>query len=462
MQIFKNCCLAKKLLQQQEEIKKGTLIGKGFRLDDYKQEQLIDIIQEDDNKTYHTVTFGSSGVGKSRLIESQIEQDIPKGENVVIIDPKGDMNLFSKMYQKAKLCGRENEILFISSVYPQYSIFVNPVKNYYMEEELVSHLVSGVPAKDIFFYNVAYETILAIVKSLLMIRRQTGNTEPINFAEVSSYVYFDGLKALKTNIATISSENEEEKERLDNLFVQVLASTPDYFSKVASSLRTTLTQMTMGNVGRIVGNVHENTFIDRLEQNEGVLLYVQTGSMLTRQVSSILSKVIISMIQSLIGRLYASGDQFERRLNIYLDEMGRSLYWGIEDMFSQARAANVSMNGFAQSMLNLTNAVGKDYAETIIDTISSKVIMRLNATNSAQVLTALGGTRTVHTPFLNLDGSIMSRQQEEDIIKVENITRLKKREFYYFGFEGEFKGKTAPVQPSEIKINMPSVIGRNN
>lgn len=462
MGLFSNCCLARKILQRQEEIKQGTLIGKGFRLDDYKQEHLMDIIQDADNKTYHTLAFGSSGVGKSRLIESMIEQDIPKGENVVIIDPKGDMNLFSKMYQKAKLCGREHEILFISAVYPQYSIFVNPTKNYYMEEELVSHLVSGVPAKDLFFYNVAYETTLAIVKSLLMIRRQTNNPESINFNEVASYVYYEGLRSLQTNIAAISEESEEEKERLDNLFEKVLASPQDYFAKVSSSLRTTLTQMTMGNVGRIVGNVHDNIFIDRLEQNEGVLLYVQTGSMLTRQVSSILSKVIISMIQSLIGRLYASGDAFERKLNIYLDEMGRSLYWGIEDMFAQARAANVSMNGFAQSMLNLTNAVGKEYAETIVDTISSKIIMRLNATNSAKVLTALGGTRNEHSAFLNLDGSIMSRQQEVENIKVEDITRLKKREFYYFGFEGEFKGKTAPVQPSEIKISMPSVIGRNS
>lgn len=462
MGLFSDCCLAKKILQRQEEIKQGTFIGKGFALDDYKQERLLDIIQDADNKTYHTLVLGSSGVGKSRIIESMIDQDIPKGENVVIVDPKGDMNLFSKMYQKAKLCGRENEILFISAVYPQYSIFVNPTKNYYMEEELVSHLVSGVPAKDLFFYNVAYETTLAIVKSLLMIRRQTNNSEPINFNEVASYVYYEGLRSLQTNIAAISEEAEEEKERLDNLFEKVLASPQDYFAKVSSSLRTTLTQMTMGNVGRIVGNVHDNVFIDRLEQNEGVLLYVQTGSVLTRQVSSILSKVIISMIQSLVGRLYASGDAFERKLNIYLDEMGRSLYWGIEDMFAQARQANVSMNGFAQSMLNLTTAVGKDYAETIVDTISTKIIMRLNEPKGAQALAILGGTRTAHTPFLNLDGSIMSRQQDVDVIKVEDITRLKKREFYYFGFEGVYRGKTVPVQPSEIKISMPSVIGRNS
>ena len=68
-----------------------TLIGKGFALNDIKKENFVDIKLEDKNRVNHMFVFGAPGVGKTRLLENIIEQDIPKGESVVIIDPKGDI-----------------------------------------------------------------------------------------------------------------------------------------------------------------------------------------------------------------------------------------------------------------------------------------------------------------------------------------------------------------------------------
>jgi len=45
--------------------------------------------------------FGTTRVGKSRLLEHIVEQDIKKGYNVVVLDPKGDTELFSKVVQSA-------------------------------------------------------------------------------------------------------------------------------------------------------------------------------------------------------------------------------------------------------------------------------------------------------------------------------------------------------------------------
>ncbi|TLE12373.1 conjugal transfer protein TraD, partial [Helicobacter apodemus] len=42
-----------------------TLIGKGFLLDDKKQNNFIEIYQDDDNRPNHTFVFGSTGVGKT-------------------------------------------------------------------------------------------------------------------------------------------------------------------------------------------------------------------------------------------------------------------------------------------------------------------------------------------------------------------------------------------------------------
>lgn len=97
-------------LKKSEEEK--TFIGIGFDLEDKKQEKLLEIYQIDDNSKNHTFVFGSTGVGKTRLIEGLIEQDIPKGKNVVIIDPKGDIGLFSKMVEIAKKVIEKKNLCF--------------------------------------------------------------------------------------------------------------------------------------------------------------------------------------------------------------------------------------------------------------------------------------------------------------------------------------------------------------
>lgn len=436
-----------------------TFLGIGFDLLDKKRENLVNIYQEDDNRKNHTFVFGSTGVGKTRLIEGLIEQDIPKGKNIVIIDPKGDVGLFSKMVEIAKRCGRENELMFLSPIYPDFSIKINPLSNYYMEEEVISHIVSGVPAKDEFFYNVANETTIAVVKALFIIRRYEANTQALNFDEIAQKVYYGGLIELKEQLEEIKNMGSDEEE-LDNLLLlyeRVLSSPQDYFAKVSSTLRTTLTQMTMGNVGKIIGEAQENAFISKLQNDEGVLLYVMTGSMLTRQVSSVISKVTISMIQSCVGRIYASGKKFKNTLNIYIDEAASSVYRGIETLYAQARGAGVAITGLTQSSADLSAEIGQDGANRLLELTNTKIIMRLNDTKSSKIISDLGGKRKAYSYFLTVEGGITSREVEELNIENDDVTTLQKREFYYFGFEGRFKGKTLRVKGSKIQIIMPDV-----
>lgn len=444
--------------------KDKTLIGRGFELDDLKkQSKLVDIYQDDDNRCNHTFVFGSTGVGKTRLIEGLIEQDIPKGNNVVIIDPKGDIALFSKFYELARKCEREQEIMFISPIYPEFSLQINPLSNYYMEEELISHIVSSVPAKDEFFFNIANETTTVIVKTLLLKRRFEGNNEPLNFNEIAEKAYYQGLIDLRDeleSLGAVSSEmmiDELEMGRLLGLFAQVLSSPQDYFAKVSSTLRTTLTQMTMGNTGKIIGSARSNAFIDKLEKDEGVLLYVMTGSMLTRQVSSIISKVTISMIQSCVGRIYASGRKFKNPLMIYIDEAASSVYIGIETLYAQARGARVAITGLTQSAADLVAEITQARADKLLELTNTKIIMRLNDTKSARTISDLGGKRRAYSYFLTVEGGITSREVEELSIESDDITTLGKREMFYFGFEGRYKGKTLRVDNGQVEILFPDV-----
>lgn len=445
-----------------KETSQRTYVGKGFALEDKRKENLLDIYQDDDNRPNHTFVFGSTGVGKTRLLEGLMEQDIKKGQSVVIIDPKGDIGLFSKMVEMAKKCQREQDLMFISTIFPKYSLKINPLNNYFIDEEIISNIISGVPAKDEFFLKVAQETTTAIVKSLVLLRKINGNDEPITFEEVAKKAHYRGIESLKDELDSIESCNEDtdlnaDLIRIKSLLEQVMSSNQDYFSKVTTTLRTTLSEMSVGNIGKIIGNVKTNKFIDRLEEDKPVLLYVMTGSMVTRESSSILAKIVVSMIQCCVGRVISSGKSFTHRLNIYIDESASVLYRGIETLYAQGRSSNINLTGLTQSKADLIAAIGDDAADRILDLTNTKIIMRINEQKSAKMISDMAGKRMEYSVFLNLDGGLNSREVEEMNIETDDITQLQKREFFYFGFEGRFKGKTAPVSNCKLQIIFPDI-----
>ena len=76
------------------------IVGEGYNLKD-KNKQFKDIIIPEENRTGHFWCFGTTRVGKTRIMENMIEQDIRKGYSVTVIDPKSDIELFSKIVQIA-------------------------------------------------------------------------------------------------------------------------------------------------------------------------------------------------------------------------------------------------------------------------------------------------------------------------------------------------------------------------
>lgn len=487
-------------------VKKSTdedsmIFGLGYRVDDKAKSQLYEIRQAYSKRAQHFMCFGTTGVGKTRLIENLIEQSINKNHNVVIIDPKGDYDLLSKVTYLAKKNNRLKELLFLSPQFPELSITLNPFKNYSIEDELIGHIMSIVPSDDEFFYNVAFEVTTIVIKLLLMVRRANdyinkkvekakinkeaeGNNsekllllyndftelnkktikDPITFLEISHYISHRALSELFNRYLKEGSAyynaflemQEKEVVTLTSLFKKVIESPVDYFSKISSTLRGTLTKMTTGNVASVIATDVDNVFIDRLENNEGVILFVHTGAMLNTDVASSLSKLTLSMIQTLVGRLNGSGKKFLNTLDIYVDELNSALYNGVETIYAQARSANLTMNGFTQSAADLIAAIGEDRTRRILDLTSTKVFMRLNDVSSAKNVVELAGVARNFTAQFNIAGGISTREVEEDLLRVEDIVNLQNREFFYFGFEGCFKGKTLKTSKSKIQIKAPS------
>lgn len=428
------------------------LLGKGFALDDYKKAKLLDIRQKDENRANHTFIFGGSGVGKTKLIESTIFEDIIAGRNVVVIDPKGGADLYSRIVEAAYAAGRSKELLYLSPIFPEYSITIAPLSHYFMEEELINHVMAGVSTDDPFFYSTSLEMTTFIVKSLLLIRRYLHSKEPLTFREISRYVSYDGIASLCESLRGIGTPDSRYLVLLGNAVMKPGA---EYLMKLTASLRVALTEMTVGNTGKIIGNAKENVFVDRIERGEGVILYVQTGAMLTSKVAGTIARVLTSMIQSTVGRHDSAGTKLQRPLCYYGDEFSNIAYRGCEDLFNKGRAAGVWITALTQSMADIVAELGEDRAVKLFDNTSTKIFMRMNDYASARMVALYGGIKKKYSSMLSLNGGITNREVEVDVLLPENILRLEKREYFYFGFEGQFKGKTPRIDEPELRVTMP-------
>jgi len=443
-------------------------LGRGINLkkalNDYTSE--VDIYISAKDRAQHFGCIGTTGAGKTRLMMHLVTQDILNGNSLFIIDPKYDIDLFSRVIEAATLAGRLDEVIYFNPILPEYSVKLNLLYQYYLPDELINHVVAGVRSKEEYFENVAYEVTTAIVLSLFAMAKARGERPNITFYEIKKWISYEKLGELQKNLEYLVHSRDPEIRRIaqDLILVigQIRSSPSDFFAKVSSSLRTVLTSLTTSVAGDLIGKVTQNEFLRRLESGERVIIYCNTGVLLVRKTAHVIGRIIMSMIQSLIGRIQASGRSLDPPLVMYLDEGQNVLYRGIEELFAKGRSANVWINFFTQSFSSIESVVGKELANVIIDNISTWIYMRVNCEETAgRVSKSLPtviryGTKVVPG---SEGATVILSETEESVYPANVILGLPNRQFILKKANGEYYvGETAFVAPPRVRVLPPQNI----
>jgi hypothetical protein len=430
-----------------------THLGKGIHLD--RPDRIMQLGYPDRFRKGHSWCFGTTRVGKTRVMENIIEQDVRKGYSVVAIDPKGDIELFSKIVQVAFETGRHADLMLITPVFPQYSAILDPLSSYYMIEELVAHITAGVAVgREPYFFGVAYEVSLVVVQALIILAKAARRKPSFNLNDIKNHISHQDLEKLKEKLDFIDTPPSRQLA----MDMQKILSTPaDYYSKVASSLRVALTELTSGNVGRIIGNADENRFIDRLEAGKSVIMVVQLGSLLTKRAAYTAGKVIISMIQAFVGRRYSSDRTVTPALTLHIDEAQSVLYQGIEELFAKAGGAGVYIHGYCQSVSQLYAEIGMDRANAILDNCNTKLFMRVPDAKTANYVSIHLGEKRTYSPIISLGGGLSIRETEDIRIRHTDVLNMEARQFFLTTYSGVFRGVTSDVSDSTLKVVFPDV-----
>jgi conjugal transfer pilus assembly protein TraD len=421
------------------DISKGLYLGIGYDLESQvSSESLSPIPLYVPWKTLHShMGFkGTTRVGKTQNMLSHIKQLIKRGDDVVVIDPKGGENqeVVSAICEFAYKSSRFEEILYFSPAFPKISQKVNILYGR-SNLEISSMVIDAIAEPDIesFYLEISTRIILAITTAFEYLQKETDpdgeitryleakerakyfsdaayissysksqclqleelsqksfNRTLITFKELEHYCSYSGLEKLLHTVETIY-QNRKSQSGSQELYLDAkrvlnssLKSDTRHFSKVSDTLANRLIQLSTGEIGQMLCGTRINPLVDRLvNRGAGVITIVQPFPMKFKRASYMFNRALLSMFNSILGEVGATGEMLPRRVNLFIDEAGTIVYPGIESFFNRAGGLGVSCFVYTQSDEDYKEALGETLSNVVLDNVNTKGIMRQNLYQSA-------------------------------------------------------------------------------
>lgn len=147
-----------------KNIKEGLYLGVGINLENFDKHTIIlpwgDFIN-------HSIVYGTTRMGKTKLMLNIIRQNLLHGDNVIINDPKGgiDHEILNQVITFLRESGREDEIVYINPIFPNATEYFNPI--YGLGDDDIASLVATIlypnTQGDNAFYSGYTATILKTI-----------------------------------------------------------------------------------------------------------------------------------------------------------------------------------------------------------------------------------------------------------------------------------------------------------
>jgi len=94
----------------------------------------------------NTLISGTTRSGKTVLYRLLTSQIIRKRECLIVVDPKGDLDLLNLMLESAHLEGRLDDFVFFHPAFSEYSSRIDPLANFQTPSQLASRIEPLIPA----------------------------------------------------------------------------------------------------------------------------------------------------------------------------------------------------------------------------------------------------------------------------------------------------------------------------
>ncbi len=399
----------------------------------------------------HTLVLGTTRVGKTRLAEILISQDIRRGDVVIVFDPKGDADLMRRMYAEAQRAGRGDEFYVFHLGYPELSSRYNAVGRFGKISEVatrVSRQLSGEGNSAAFkefawrFVNIVAQALNALGQrpDYGLILRYVTNIEPLFQDYCRHYLSSPELAAQLKRTQTpwdpqgwearvIAIENgindkntplnlrarQKRSIALLNFIKEYRIFDPvldglrsaveydkTYFDKITASLLPLLEKLTTGKVAELLAPDYFNLEDSRpifdwmqVIRKKGIV-YVGLDALTDSEVSTAVGNSMFADLVSVSGYIYKHGVEHGipdaeykmPTISLHADEFNELMGPEFIPLINKAGGSGVQVTAYTQTLSDIEARIGsKAKAGQVQGNFNTLIMLRVKELATAKFMT---------------------------------------------------------------------------
>ncbi len=394
----------------------------------------------------HMLVLGTTRVGKTRLAELFITQDIHRGrtfnerEVVIFFDPKGDADILKRMYTEAKRAGRDKEFYVFHLGWPDISARYNAVGRFNKITEVASRIsgqLSGA-GNSAAFKEFAWRFVNIISRALVELGRRPNYEQIARYVRSIDTLFLDYAKFYfdKTNpqvwqaIAQLATQIDQKNlsfamkgrnemvvavdqyiraEKIYDPVLDGLASAvrydKTYFDKIVASLLPLLEKLTSGKVAELLSPDYNDILDERpifdweeIIRKRGIV-YIGLDALSDLTVASAVGNSMFADLVSMAGHIYKFGiseglpQNFNQKhstipINVHCDEFNELIGDEFIPLINKGGGAGVQVTAYTQTISDIKARIG-DAAKAgqIVGNFNSMVMLRVKEQATAEILT---------------------------------------------------------------------------
>ena len=420
----------------------------------------------------HNLVVGTTGTGKTKYILIPTVMMMAKSKNkasMVVLDIKGE--IVEKTYKTLKNSGYEVHILDLRN--PELSERYNPLnvimnyENEYLQDKIknrkslfardseIGKLASLIcplsKGEDKFWDNASQSIFKAIVYGLLEDYEDNLMTqEQFTFTTISFVNTLDGKDFKKFFDRRKNIQSKAYRESKSN-FLSHFDENGEMDKTMSSMMTTYATAFNKFIDEACLEITLRSDFDISMIREKPYALFILLPDEDTSRYP--LATLIINQIYSTLVHLsQKDGIKGKRDICYILDEFANlPKFENISNWLSVGRERRMFISLFLQSLSQLEDKYGKDYAKTIIQNCNMKIILGLGETDSVDYFKRLFGTYTVintssSSGYSSKSGSSNDSLGKADLVNATDFMQMETGEIYFIEL------KKSPAHTSVVPI----------
>ena len=379
----------------------------------------------------HVLFLGATRVGKTCEAGVLIGQDIHRGDAVIVMDPKGDLDLLRRVYHEAEKSGKLAKLRIFHLRYPSVSEHYNPIASYDSPGEIATRITEQLPSKGSSeaFKQFAWRFLNTIICALdalgetpnyRIVYKHVTDIEPLFnayhdrlFTQHAEGDYWkvdvetrvrrklkqDKSKQPMHRIETLARiEYREEMKIEDDLASEIqhiMDYDPVYYDKLVASLLPLLNKLKSGRTSTILVPAENAKEANTISWDDVIaekqIVYVGLDSLANPAIARAVGNAMFADLASSAGRLYATVEvRLLRmlRICIHVDEFNDIVGPHLHPMLSKAGGAGVQITAYTQTLADIEASFDGDRAAAarLVGNFNNLIMMRVRTLDTARTL----------------------------------------------------------------------------